>query len=463
VTEWLLLLLAFLLVLTCGVFVAAEFSFVTVDRAAVDRAVEQGEPGARGVQRALGTLSTQLSGAQVGITLTNLAIGYLAEPSLARLLREPLTGLGLPGDAVSPVALGIALLLSTVVTMLLGELVPKNLAIAAPMATARATQGLQRAFTRSMALLIRNLNGTANAVLRRLGVQPQEVLRSTRSPDELASLVRRSADEGVLEDTTASLVERSIAFGGRTAADVRTPRVRVRYVEERAPVIDVVEAARETGHSRFPVIGKGLDDVVGVVHVKQAVGVEVDRRRSVRIGTVCSPATIVPSSIELDPLLVLLREQNMQMAVVVDEYGGNDGVVTLEDLVEELVGDIADEHDRDASSSRRRRDGAWSLSGLLRPDEIAAETGLELTEHGHYETVAGLLVQQLGRLGQVGDEVVVLASKAASDADDTGGFSTPVAVSVSVERMEGRRVDRVLLRELRPDDAAAQDVVGRHP
>jgi CBS domain containing-hemolysin-like protein len=462
VTEWLLLLLALLLVLACGVFVAAEFSFVTVDRAAVDLAVERGEPGARGVQRALGTLSTQLSGAQVGITLTNLAIGYLAEPALASLLREPLTDRGLAADAVSPVALAIALVLSTMVTMLLGELVPKNLAIAAPLATARLTQGPQRAFTAAIALPIRNLNGTANAILRRLGVEPQEELRSTRSPNELASLVRRSADEGVLENTTASLVERSIAFGDRTAADVRTPRVRVRYVEERAPVIEVVEAARETGHSRFPVIGSGLDDVVGVVHVKQAVAVDADRRRSVRVGTVCSPATVVPASIELDPLLVLLREQNMQMAVVVDEYGGNDGVVTLEDLVEELVGDIADEHDRDGSASSRRRDGSWSLSGLLRPDEIAAETGLELTEDGAYETVAGLLVQQLGRLADVGDEVVVPASKASSgDGDD--GFGATVAVRLSVERMEGRRVDRVLLHELEGDGTGDQEAGGGAP
>lgn len=460
-TEWLLLLLAFVLVLACGVFVAAEFSFVAVDRGAVDRAAEHGESGARGVQRALSTLATQLSGAQVGITLTNLAIGYLAEPALATLLRGPLTGVGVPAGAVRPLALGIALTLSTFVTMLVGELVPKNLAIAAPLATARATQGPQRAFTRSMAPLIRNLNGTANAILRRLGIEPQEELRSTRSPDELASLVRRSARHGVLENTTASLVERSIAFGDRTAADVRTPRMRVRYVEERAPVIDVVEAARETGHSRFPVIGEGLDDVVGVVHVKQAVGVAVDRRRSVRVGTVCSPATIVPASIELDPLLVLLREQNMQLAVVVDEYGGNDGVVTLEDLVEELVGNIADEHDRDAGSTRQRRDGAWSLSGLLRPDEIAAETGLELTEHGDYETVAGLLVQQLGRLAQVGDEVVVPASKAASSSDPAGAFSARVAVHISAERMDGRRVDRVLLREVGVDDGA--DMSGRHP
>jgi CBS domain containing-hemolysin-like protein len=203
------------------------------------------------------------------------------------------------------------------------------------------------------------------------------------------------------------------------------------------------------------VIGDGLDDIVGVVHVKQAVAIDVDRRRSVRIGSVCSPATIVPASIELDPLLVLLREQNMQLAVVVDEYGGNDGIVTLEDLVEELVGDIADEHDQDHdfTASRRRRDGAWLLSGLLRPDEIAAETGLELAEDSDYETVAGLLIQRLGRLARVGDEVVVPATKAGS-AD--GGANLEVSVSFRVERLDGRRIDRVLMREFPPQQAVGE-------
>ncbi len=237
---------------------------------------------------------------------------------------------------------------------------------------------------------IRGLNKVANGILRSVGVEPQEELRSARSPLELRSLVLRSAQQGAIDDETADLVARSIAFGDRTAADVRTPRVRVHFLEGRDTALDVIDAARQTGHSRFPVIGRSPDDILGIVHVKQAVSVEPDRRRNVRLADLADPATTVPDSIELDPLLTLLREQGMQMAIVVDEYGGTDGVVTLEDLVEEIVGDIADEHDRLSSRSRHRRDGTWSLSGLLRPDEVEEQTGIALPEGEDYETIAGL-------------------------------------------------------------------------
>jgi CBS domain containing-hemolysin-like protein len=417
-TEWLLLATSLLLMLACGVFVAAEFSFVTVDRATIERDAEAGDKGAQGTLLALRSLSTQLSGAQLGITITNLAIGFLAEPAIGKLLHDPLESAGLQDGALKGVSYGIALIVSTVVTMLVGELVPKNFALALPQRTAALTQWPQRAFTRAMAWPIRALNGLANTILRALGVEPQEELRSARSPVELRSLVLRSA------------------------ADVRTPRVRVHFLEGRDTAFDVIEAARQTGHSRFPVIGKSPDDVLGIVHVKQAVGVEPDRRRSVRLTDILDPPTIVPDSIELDPLLSVLREQGMQMAIVVDEYGGTDGVVTLEDLVEEIVGDIADEHDRLSSRSRHRRDGTWSLSGLLRPDEVEEQTGIALPEGEDYETIAGLILERLGRLGQRGDVVSLRLDRTPDDDEDD---PEPLLVTLTIERMEGRRIDRVSL------------------
>jgi len=441
-TEWLLLATSLLLMLACGVFVAAEFSFVTVDRATIERDAAAGDKGAVGTLIALRSLSTQLSGAQLGITITNLAIGFLAEPAIGNLLRDPLSSLGLEGGGLRGVAYAIALAVSTVVTMLVGELVPKNFALALPQRTAAVTQWPQRLFTRAMAWPIRVLNGMANAILRALGVEPQEELRSARSPVELRSLVLRSAVEGAIDDQTADLVARSIAFGDRTASDVRTPRVRVHFLEGRNTALDVIEAARQTGHSRFPVIGRSPDDILGIVHVKQAVGVDVDRRRNVRIVDILDPATTVPDSIELDPLLSVLREQGMQMAIVVDEYGGTDGVVTLEDLVEEIVGDIADEHDRLSARSRHRRDGTWSLSGLLRPDEVEEQTGIALPESEHYETIAGLIHAELGRIAVRDDVVTLSLDRTPDDADDD---PEPLVVSLTVERMEGRRIDRVSL------------------
>ncbi|MFC5675784.1 hemolysin family protein [Aeromicrobium endophyticum] len=441
-TELLLLAASLVLMLACGVFVAAEFSFVTVDRATIERAAANGDAGAQGTLTALRSLSTQLSGAQLGITITNLAIGYLAEPAIGNLLRDPLADLGLEGGAQRGVAYGIALVVSTVVTMLVGELVPKNFALALPQRTAALTQLPQRVFTKAMAWPIRVLNGLANSILRTLGVEPQEELRSARSPVELRSLVLRSAVEGAIDDETADLVARSIAFGDRTAADVRTPRVRVHFLEGRSTALDVIEAARQTGHSRFPVIGRTPDDVLGIVHVKRAVAVDVDRRRSVRITELLDPATTVPDSIELDPLLLVLRDQGLQMAIVVDEYGGTDGVVTLEDLVEEIVGDIADEHDRLSSRSRHRRDGTWSLSGLLRPDEVEEQTGVALPESENYETIAGLVNAELGRIGERGDVVTLSLDRTPDDSDDD---PEPLVVTLTVERVEGRRIDRVSL------------------
>ncbi|WP_269305333.1 hemolysin family protein [Aeromicrobium sp. HA] len=441
-TEWLLLFSSFLLMLACGVFVAAEFSFVTVDRATVEREAQAGDRGAQGTLKALRSLSTQLSGAQLGITITNLAIGFLAEPAIGRLLRGPLESLGLSGSGLSVASYAIALFLSTIVTMLVGELIPKNLALSLPRKTAATTQWMQRAFTHAMAWPIRGLNSMANRTLEWLGVEPQEELRSARSPLELRSLVLRSAQEGAIDDETAELVARSIAFGDRTAADVRTPRVRVHFLEERDTAMDLIEAARQTGHSKFPVIGRSADDVIGVVHVKQAVAVDPDRRRSVRVSEIAEAAATVPDTLELDPLLVQLREQNNQMAIVVDEYGGTDGIVTLEDLVEEIVGDIADEHDRLSERSRHRRDGTWSLSGLLRPDEVFEQTGVKLPESEDYETIAGLVLERLGRLAVRGDVVTLeVDSTPENDEDDV----EPLTVHLAVERLEGRRIDRLAL------------------
>ncbi len=396
-TEWILLAVALLLVAACGVFVAAEFAFVTVDRSKVDQAVADGEPGALGVQTALRSLSTQLSGAQVGITVTNLAIGFLAEPAIAELIDGPLAATGLGERAVHPIAIAIALALSTALTMIFGELVPKNLAIARPMETARATQWFQRGFTASMAIPIRGLNGSANALVRRLGIEPQEELRSARSSTELASLMQRSADQGTLDVETAELMERSVEFGTRTAGEIMTPRVRTTSVEETERASLVIELARQTGHSRFPVLD-AEENVVGTVHVKNAVALPVHERATTRVKHIMAKPIVVPDSLRLDPLLAILREDGFQMAIVLDEYGGQAGIVTLEDVVEEIVGDIADEHDRLGARARQRRDGSWSLSGLLRPDEVEDVTGIELPEDEDYDTIAGLVLSVLGRV-----------------------------------------------------------------
>ncbi|PRY40199.1 CBS domain containing-hemolysin-like protein [Geodermatophilus tzadiensis] len=459
--EWLLVLVGVALVLACAGFVAFEFALVTVDRATVEREAAEGVRGSPGVLAALRTLSTQLSGAQLGITVTNLAIGFVAEPSIAALLRGPLESVGLSGAAARSVSITLALVLATVLTMVVGELVPKNVAISEPLRTAKAVSGFQRGFTRATSPVIRLLNGGANVLLRRLfGVEPQEELASARSPEELTSLVRRSGRQGTLPAETAVLLERGLAFGELRASDAATPRTRMTTVDAEAPVAAVLTVARESGHSRFPVVSAaGVDDVVGMVHVKHALAVARDRREGTPVSAVMLPALFVPTSRRLDDLLGDLRRGGLQMAVVVDEYGGTDGVVTVEDLVEELVGDLTDEHDTDSGDDVvDRGDGTWSVSGLLRPDEVAAATGLAVPADRHYETLGGLVLHVLGRIPDVGDRIEARPPLPPELAAEAEGL--PPGVWVRVERVDGTRVERAVVGAL-PATSGEEQEAGR--
>ena len=440
-TEWLLLLVGVLLTLGTAVFVAAEFAFVTLDRFTVEKAAEAGDRRAAGVLPALRTLSTQLSGAQVGITLTTLLVGYLVEPSLATLLDAPLRALGLGEGSADTIGVVASVVIAAVFSMVVGELIPKNLALSVPLPTAGVVAPLQRGFTWAMTPLITVLNGSANWFLRTIGVEPQEELSGARSARELAALVRRSADMGTLDEGTANLLSRTLVFGDQTAADVMTPRVRMQAIRLDESAADVVARARSTGHSRFPVTGDDDDDVRGAVHVKAAVAVPPERRSEVPAAALMADVRRVPDSLRLEPLLLQLRQKGLQLAVVVDEYGGTAGVVTLEDLVEEIVGDVSDEHDRDRGGLRQHRDGSWTVPGLARPDEVQDATGVEVPDDPAYETVGGFVMSRLGRIPAVGDEI-------------------PVEGAVlRVARMEGRRVERLRLRP-RPAAVGAAGVTG---
>jgi CBS domain containing-hemolysin-like protein len=423
--EWLLVLLGVVLTLGTALFVAAEFAFVALDRAAVERSVAAGDAGSHQVLEALRRLSTQLSASQVGITLTTLLVGYLVQPSVAALLASPMRDLGLSSGLVASLSVLLALILATVFSMVVGELIPKNMAVAEPLRVARAVALPMRVFGTVFRPLIALLNGSANRLLRRMGVEPKEELSGARTPQELASLVRRSAEAGTLDAVTARLVTRSLRFGDRTAEDVMTPRLRCVVVHRDDPASDVVRLARSSGHSRFPVVDDGLDDVVGLVHVKRAVAVPHERRTEVPAAALMAEPVMVPETARLEPLLAQLRESGMQLAVVVDEYGGTSGVVTLEDVVEEIVGEVADEHDRNRGAGRRLRDGTWLVPGLWRPDEVRERVGAPVPDDAAYETVGGFVMAVLGRVPQRGDEVPLTAG------------------TLRVTRMEGRRVDRL--------------------
>jgi len=401
-------LLFVLLTIGTGLAVAAEFSLTALERSTVEANVRQvGDRRSRTVRKAHATLSFQLSGAQVAITLTTLVTGYLAEPLIGNLVRPLLTAAGLPGSVAEGGSLIIALLLATTLSMVLGEMVPKNLAVARPLPTARAVMGYHSRFSALFRWLITLMNNSANFVVRKFGVEPQEELRSARSPQELGSIVRTSAESGTLDTSTAELLDKSLRFGGRTADELMTPRVQIESLTVDDTINDLIALSRETGLSRFPVSREDLDDVQGAVHVKQAFVVPAGDRASVKVGAVMRPVPTVPESLPGDALLSRLRDSRFQIAMVVDEYGGTAGLVTLEDVVEEIIGDVRDEHDEDEAPASRRLDtDTWLVSGQLRADEVSELTGFRMPE-GDYETIAGLVLERLGRIPAPGDGVDV--------------------------------------------------------
>ncbi|AMM22465.1 hypothetical protein AX769_15140 [Frondihabitans sp. PAMC 28766] len=442
-------MLAIGLVLTIGTgfFVASEFSLVNLDRADLEARQTRGEKGLATSIGALKVTSTHLSSAQLGITLTTLLTGYTMEPAISTLIEDPFRQLGLDLSVVDVAAPIASIVLATLLSMIIGELVPKNFALALPLQTARLVMPFQVGFTRVFKPAVALLNGTANVVLRAMGIEPKEELSGARTAEELTSLVRRSAFEGSLDLDTATLLARTLVFSEHTASDVMTPRPRVTSVARTDSAETVLEQARRTGYSRFPVTDDDIDDIVGLVHVKQAVSVPREKREAVPVSALQTEAIRVPETMKLDSLLGAVRGKGYQMAVVVDEYGGTAGVVTLEDLIEELVGEVSDEHDRSRVDVVRSR-GWLTFPGLLRPDELLERAGVRVPEEGPYETVGGYLMSELGRLPVVGDIV----------STEAGEFR--------VERLEGRRIDRVRFTPVVDEAAGAaeatvQDPVGR--
>lgn len=379
-----------------GVFVAAEFSLTALDRSTVEANARGGTSRDRFIQRAHHRLSFQLSGAQLGISITTLATGYLTEPLVAELPHPGLVAVGMSDRVADGLITFFALVIVTSLSMVFGELVPKYLAVARPLRTARSVVAGQVLFSLLLTPAIRLTNGAANWIVRRLGIEPAEELRSARTPQELVSLVRSSARSGALDDATAWLMRRSLQFGALTAEELMTPRSKIVALQTDDTIADLVAAAAASGFSRFPVVEGDLDATVGIVHVKQVFEVPPGDRAHTLLTTVAEPVAVVPSTLDGDAVMAQVRASALQTAMVVDEYGGTAGMVTLEDLIEEIVGDVRDEHD-DATPDVVAAGNGWRVSGLLRIDEVASATGYRAPD-GPYETIGGLVLRELGHI-----------------------------------------------------------------
>ncbi|HHX85963.1 MAG TPA: HlyC/CorC family transporter [Actinomycetales bacterium] len=437
-----------------ALFVAVEFGFLTVNRADVRAARSEGDRIASALDDSLSRTSTNLSGAQLGITVTSLVVGFLTGPSVGELITDALGLAGMPDAAARGIAMTAAFVVVTFLQMVFGELVPKNWAIAAPMRVSRLVVIPQKIFMTVFGWLVTALNASANWVLRLLGFTPQEEPGDARSGEELRASAARSGREGSMDPHTAELVTRSISFGEHRASDAMVPRPLVRFLRDHTAQ-DLLDTVARTGASRFPVLGGTVDEVVGVVHYRQALAVPAAERATTPVRDIVSEVTVVSEAMSLDPLMRLLRESELQMAVVVDEYGGTAGIVTLEDLVEEIVGEIDDEQDTASRTHEPVDHQTVVVTGLTRPDELGAVLELEIPPPDTSSTLTGLLSERLDRLPEEGDEIVVDAHD--HEHRDRDDLPTRARVRLTVESMDAYRVGRVRATVERPAEEGDDD------
>ncbi len=399
--------LVLLLILGNAYFVAAEFALVAARRSRLEQSRLDGDRRAGRVLTLLEKLSFALSGAQLGITVTSLGVGFIAEGVFTGLFGPLFAPFGLRPELAAGLALALGLLVSTATQMVIGELGPKNLAIARAEDVARSLAASQILYLRLFGPVIRLFDNAANGLLRAVGIEPAEEIATAVTVEELEHIIASSGAAGALAASVAGLLKRSIEFRDLKADDAMRPRSDVQWISADATCTELIQLASRSGHTRFPVTGPdGLDDVRGVVSIKELLEVSPDELDITQVRALAEVEVAVPESAPLPDVLRLLRDAHTQMAIVIDEFGGTSGIVTLEDIVEELIGEIRDEHDRSERSAVRRADGSWRLPGLWRIDEVRRDTGIELP-NGQHDTVGGLVMAVLGRIPRVGDHVEV--------------------------------------------------------
>ncbi|SEC00732.1 hemolysin family protein [Streptomyces sp. TLI_105] len=396
------------LVLTAGTgyFVAQEFSYVAADRLALAREAEAGDKRAARALKVLERLSFMLSGAQLGITVTGLVVGVLAEPSVSALLKPALDGTGLSDGAVSAISVVLAFVIATVLQMVLGELAPKNLALAVPERLAKSLAASTLVYLKIVGPVVHVFDGAANKLLRKVGIEPVEELHHGATLEELSHLIGESHEQGQLPTDTAELLDHALEFSERNLDEVMVPRADAVFVRKDATLTEAVELIAEHGHSNYPVLGDHPDDVAGVLGVRDLVQLPADSFDRTTAGAAARRPLLLPDTLPLPQAVAQMRERDDEFAVVPDEHGGVAGVVTYEDIAEELVGDIADETDTVVVLAVPDGDG-WRVDAGRRLDEIEDATGIALPEDEDYDTVAGLIIDRLGRFATIGDVLTV--------------------------------------------------------
>lgn len=397
------LLIGLVLLVANGFFVAAEIALLAANRAQVEARAESGEPGAIRALKALREISITFSGAQLGITMCSLGLGAIAEPALASLFLIWLEPLGLSEGTAGILGFIVALSIVVFLHMVVGEMVPKNLALADAERLAIRVSRVFGWYVKLFRPLIVMLNAAANGLVRLTGVEPVDEIGLVHTPDELRMALRESLRTGQIAPGQVRVLSAVLALGDIDAESAMTPRIDLVTVSETASIDEILAVVAESGHSRLPVRQADLDHIIGVVHVKDILTADPEDIAGKTAGELRRPMPVVPESRDLDQLLNDMRIERSHLALVIDEYGGTAGVLTLEDILEELVGEIADEFDP-TELVPRDREGAWVVPGTMRRDELHRLTGLDLGE-GETETVSGAISETLGRLPARGDRL----------------------------------------------------------
>ncbi|MBK1783030.1 hemolysin family protein [Prauserella cavernicola] len=410
------MLVVLLLTAATGYFVAQEFAYMAVDRSRLKARASAGDSGAERALTITKRTSFMLSGAQLGITVTGLLVGYVAEPLIGNGIGQLLGGVGVSQSVGVGIGIALALLFSTVVQMVFGELFPKNLAISRPEPVARWLAWSTNVYLAAFGWLIKLFDAASNLLLKAVRIEPVHDVEHAATPRDLERIVDESRRTGDLPDELSTLLDRVLDLHERTAEHAMIPRPRVATVPGTATVTEVVERMA-SGHSRYPVLGDGIDDVRGIVCLRDVLALTPAERSTRRVTEIAREPVMVPSSLPLRQVLTQLREAGEQIACVVDEYGGLAGVITVEDVAEELVGEIADEHDPAGDVATRLADDSWQVAGIVHIDEVERLIGHDLP-HGDYETIGGLVITELGTLPEPGESVTITLPRRPGAEDD---------------------------------------------
>ncbi|HYN36582.1 MAG TPA: hemolysin family protein [Actinomycetota bacterium] len=398
------LVAALLLLLANGFFVGAEFALIAARQSKIEQLADEGRRTASVAHKLIRELTLSLAGAQLGITMCSLGLGYVAEPAVAHLIESGLSSWEIPDGVLHPVSFTIALTIITFLHMVVGEMAPKNVAIAEPEKSILWVALPFRVFVTIFRPIIHVLNAIANAGVRVLRIEPINEYVSAHTAAEIGYMVKESARHGALHGSEERLLSGAAGFGERDATAAMIPRTEIVAVPEDATPADVEGAAFASGHTRFPIFRGDLDDILGFVHVKDLLRIDQGDRDKPLPRWMIRQMLVVPESLNLHPLLIMMRRERRHLALVVDEHGGTAGIVTLEDLLEELVGEIRDEYDFSELGVEVLGEERYLVPGSLRIDEAADRLNVRLPE-GEYETVAGFLMDRLGRIPRRGDVV----------------------------------------------------------